>query len=114
MALIGKDRLALHVADPVRVPLEDYGFGKDDYILVRPLSAKHMLEVRMKEGVNPELGNLGFVYNLLHRVLVDESNVQLYSSATEMQEGFDLPFKCMEFIAQEALRISGVETLEKN
>ncbi len=86
----------------------------DDFVWVRRISAKDIKELRQAQGKEPELGNMAFVYDLLHRALCDEDGKGLFTSPEHVADSFGLPVEAFTHISDEVLRIAGVTTSEKN
>lgn len=90
-----------------RIPMHRW-MGDDDFVCLRPLSARDLRDLRKEEGAMPELGNLSFVYALLWRSICDEAGNRLFESSQDVADGFDLPIDALEFLTDEAMRVGGL------
>ncbi len=125
MASVGRNAFGRPPAPKTeRVPLPE--FAETAYVCVRELSAKDLIELRKERGRDADLGDLGFVYDLLARTLCDDAGAPLFPDVVDnsgkiistgkddLAAAFDLPLKTLERLAAEACRIGGLRTEEKN
>lgn len=94
------------------IPLPEVGEGSVCYLT--PLSASGLISLQKSEGKTADLGNIGFACDLLSRTLCDENGTLLFTDATDLATHFELPAKTLERLAKEALKVSGIDSQEKN
>ncbi len=92
-----------------KVSLADWGHGPDDYVILRALSARAVLDMETKHGDKPNVGKVEVMADFVGTSLLDDDGKPLFAKedAREAVLAKGLPF--VRFLFDRLMELSGIK-----